>query len=167
MAKPYLISTCKPHHIQLSAKQTRWCWWLRPPAWSQVRISYQYSQPPVCVVRAQHFVIRVILGRNQRRSQSFLLNSPVWCFYECFSFPLQEKNKGFQQRQRTLQCASGRCCQVLPSRAEPRAGSNLGGSRQECSGSIWAHREILTAHTFFCSERKINNPESMRFFSLY
>lgn len=48
-----------------------------------------------------------------------------------------------------------------------RAGSNLGGSRQECSSPIWAQREMLTAKTFFsffffcCSERKINIPESI------
>lgn len=30
-----------------------------------------------------------------------------------------------------------------------RAGSNLGGSRQECSSPIWAQREMLTAKTFF------------------
>lgn len=32
-----------------------------------------------------------------------------------------------------------------------RAGSNLGGSRQECSSPIWAQREMLTAKTFFFS----------------
>lgn len=108
------------------------------------------------------------LGEKQERKPDFsLLNSPMWCFHKCFFFPWKEEKQRFLQRQRSLQFiwqVLGPAC-----RTEPWAGSNLGGSRQECSSPIWANREIRTPHTFFflCSERKINNPESVSCFFFF
>lgn len=88
MGETYLINKRKPHHIQLLTKQTRWCWWHRPPAWCQVTVSKQGWLWDQYLGRMRSressgLWTQIETTRSQRQS---LLNFPLsFCFLQFLS----------------------------------------------------------------------------------
>ena len=159
MGETCLINKCKPHHIQPSAKTNK-------VASATLSSAFLKTRSALGSVLLSRMRLRQFCNPCERRWRQQgkelpqarvywipLSNPPPPLFFSFFFwfpnnfFPLLEKKK------RASKCYKDTLYKKtsvhLAGARLRRAGSNLGGSRQECSSPIWAQREILTAKALF------------------